>query len=67
MYFIDRDGDQIAASAAVGESLLDVALNNSIELEGTYRLLRAFSCFFSWLSSPLLKLDVFFFSFYIPE
>lgn len=45
MYFIDRDGDQIAAPAAVGESLLDVALNNSIELEGTYRLLRAFSCF----------------------
>lgn len=34
VYFIDRDGDQIAASAAVGESLLDVALNNSIELEG---------------------------------
>ncbi|CAE1265670.1 FDX1 [Acanthosepion pharaonis] len=33
VYFIDRDGDQIAAPAAVGESLLDVALNNSIELE----------------------------------
>ena len=37
MYFVDRDGDRLKAVANVGESLLDVAVNNDVELEGTCR------------------------------
>ena len=32
--FLDRDGDKKTVSAKHGESLLDVAKNNDIDLEG---------------------------------
>lgn len=32
--FLDRDGDKKTVSAKNGESLLDVAKNNDIDLEG---------------------------------
>ena len=34
MYFIDRDGDIIETKATVGSSLLTVAIDNEVELEG---------------------------------
>lgn len=34
MYFIDRDGTKLEAKAKLGTSLLDVALDNNIDLEG---------------------------------
>ncbi|CAC5409924.1 FDX1 [Mytilus coruscus] len=34
LYFVDRDGDRITVNADVGSSLLDVAIDNDIELEG---------------------------------
>lgn len=34
LYFIDRDGDKKATKAKIGTSLLDVALDNNIDLEG---------------------------------
>lgn len=36
MYFVDRDGDRIEVVAKVGSSLLDVAIDNDIELEGIF-------------------------------
>jgi ferredoxin len=36
LHFIDRDGDKIDAIATVGDSLLDVAIKNDIEVEGIY-------------------------------
>lgn len=32
---MDRDGDRIEATASVGDTLLDVAIKNDVELEGT--------------------------------
>lgn len=32
--FIDRDGDKISVKAKMGDSLLDVAKDNDIDLEG---------------------------------
>ncbi len=32
--FIDRDGDKRVAKAKLGDNLLDVAIDNSIDLEG---------------------------------
>ena len=34
MYFLDRDGDRVEVSACVGDTLLDVAIKNDVELEG---------------------------------
>ncbi|XP_060568551.1 2Fe-2S ferredoxin-like isoform X2 [Ruditapes philippinarum] len=34
VYFIDRDGDKVAAIATVGTTFLDVAIHNDVELEG---------------------------------
>jgi ferredoxin len=34
MTFLDRDGDKKTVSAKQGDSLLDVAKNNDIDLEG---------------------------------
>ena len=34
VYFIDRDGEKITAKAKIGTSLLDVAIDNNIDLEG---------------------------------
>ena len=36
VYFIDRDGDKIPAIATVGSTFLEVAINNDVELEGTF-------------------------------
>jgi hypothetical protein len=33
--FIDREGDQITTHAKIGENLLNVAIDNDIDLEGT--------------------------------
>ena len=35
LYFMDRDGDRIEVMASVGDTLLDVAVSNDVELEGT--------------------------------
>ena len=32
--FVDRDGEKIAVKAKIGTSLLDVAIDNHIDLEG---------------------------------
>jgi len=32
--FIDRDGDKVTVNAKVGDSLLDVAKDNDVDLEG---------------------------------
>ena len=32
--FIDRDGDKMTVNAKVGDSLLDVAKDNDVDLEG---------------------------------
>ena len=37
--FIDRDGDKMTVNAKVGDSLLDVAKDNDVDLEGKYRAL----------------------------
>lgn len=34
--FIDRDGDKMTVSAKIGDSLLDVAKDNDLDLEGKY-------------------------------
>ena len=34
--FIDRDGDKMTVSAKIGDSLLDVAKDNDVDLEGKY-------------------------------
>ena len=34
MNFIDRDGDKMTVNAKVGDSLLDVAKDNDVDLEG---------------------------------
>lgn len=36
LYFVDRDGDRIEVVAKVGSSLLDVAIDNDVELEGIF-------------------------------
>jgi hypothetical protein len=36
VYFVDRDGDKVAAKATVGTTFLDVAIDNDVELEGTF-------------------------------
>ena len=38
VYFIDRDGDKIVTQATVGTSLLTVAIDNEVELEGIIML-----------------------------
>ena len=35
--FIDRDGYEMAVSAKIGDSLLDVAKDNDVDLEGKYK------------------------------
>ena len=37
--FIDRDGDKMTVNAKVGDSLLDVAKDNDVDLEGQCRAL----------------------------
>lgn len=34
MKFVDRDGDIMTVNAKVGDSLLDVAKDNDVDLEG---------------------------------
>jgi hypothetical protein len=34
VYFVDRDGEKREAKAKIGSNLLDVAIDNSIDLEG---------------------------------
>ena len=34
--FIDRDGDEITVNAKVGDTLLDVAKDNDVDLEGIF-------------------------------
>lgn len=36
--FIDRDGDEITVNAKVGDTLLDVAKDNDVDLEGIFQI-----------------------------
>lgn len=54
--FIDNEGQRNCISAAIGETLLDVAHDNDIELEGSSSSLTIFLKFFNPdSSSPFLK------------
>ena len=37
--FIDRDGDEITVNAKVGDTLLDVAKDNDVDLEGIFQII----------------------------
>ena len=37
--FIDRDGDEITVNAKVGDTLLDVAKDNEVDLEGIFQII----------------------------
>lgn len=49
--FIDRDGDTMSIKAKIGDSLLDVAKDNDVDLEG-----EAFKGFYAeiWVGCSLL-------------